>query len=252
VWQMLADVTNVSRLDDSERFWLSWKPAVGAVVAYFVVIFLLQSWMRKREGMSLRLVKLAHNGFLMLLSLAMVLGTAWELLLLILEGVEGSRLYCDSSLMKGKLWMWCYVFYLSKYYELLDTVIMVLGKKPLNVLHVYHHSAMVFLCLLMMQQRMLFFYSGVLINASIHTFMYYYYANASMGREVSWKKHLTTMQMVQFVLVMTTWWPLIPICHFNHSEIFTWAVNQLLMISFLLLFLQFYQRTYSGKPKKQE
>ena len=33
-----------------------------------------------------------------------------------------------------------YIFYTSKFYELLDTVLMVLKKKPLGFLHVYHHT----------------------------------------------------------------------------------------------------------------
>ena len=43
------------------------------------------------------------------------------------------------------------------------------------------------------------------LNAGVHTFMYLYYLLAALGPEVQkylwWKKYLTRMQMIQFVLV---------------------------------------------------
>ena len=33
-----------------------------------------------------------------------------------------------------------FIFYLSKYYEFLDTILLVLKKKPLDFLHCYHHA----------------------------------------------------------------------------------------------------------------
>ena len=57
--------------------------------------------------------------------------------------------FCESSSTKavGPLFFWSYVYYLSKYYELLDTVLqMMRGRPPPHfALHVYHHG-----CVLMM------------------------------------------------------------------------------------------------------
>lgn len=42
----------------------------------------------------------------------------------------------------GPIGLAAYIFYLSKYYEFVDTFILVLRKKPVIFLHVYHHAVM--------------------------------------------------------------------------------------------------------------
>ena len=58
----------------------------------------------------------------------------WSLSFLICEEESGPA--------KGALYYWSYMYYLSKYYELLDTVLQLArGKPPPNfILHVYHHA----------------------------------------------------------------------------------------------------------------
>ncbi len=48
--------------------------------------------------------------------------------------------------MTGSLPFWSYVFYLSKYYEWLDTVFLALKKKHLSFLHTYHHFITLWIC----------------------------------------------------------------------------------------------------------
>ena len=48
------------------------------------------------------------------------------------------------QIWNGPLGYFTYMFYLSKYYELIDTVILALRKKPTIPLHVYHHAIMLF------------------------------------------------------------------------------------------------------------
>lgn len=44
--------------------------------------------------------------------------------------------------LSGALHYWCYVYYLSKYYELLDTLLLVLRRKRIILLHALHHGLM--------------------------------------------------------------------------------------------------------------
>eukprot|EP00566_Odontella_aurita_P026723 CAMPEP_0113531926 /NCGR_PEP_ID=MMETSP0015_2-20120614/3766_1 /TAXON_ID=2838 /ORGANISM="Odontella" /LENGTH=178 /DNA_ID=CAMNT_0000430813 /DNA_START=160 /DNA_END=693 /DNA_ORIENTATION=+ /assembly_acc=CAM_ASM_000160 len=53
----------------------------------------------------------------------------------------------DSTPAKGALYYWSYIYYLSKYYELLDTALQLArGKPPPHFfLHVYHHAVVLFM-----------------------------------------------------------------------------------------------------------
>merc|ERR1719184_58880 len=87
-------------------------------------------------------------------------------------------------------------------------VYFVLKKKfaHLSPLHVIHHSTLPFLC--WWGPRFVgggqsgF---GPFLNSGVHTLMYLYYLLAACGPSLKpylwWKKYLTTIQLVQFVLV---------------------------------------------------
>jgi fatty acid elongase 3 len=158
------------------------------------------------------------------------------------------ELYCDSTHhMNGPIFFWSYVFYLSKYYEFFDTLFIILKKKELQFLHVYHHSIIVVLCLWFLRENVLFFFSGVVINATIHTFMYYYYSIASLGKTVWWKKYLTTGQIIQFIWGISSWWPFPVFCTLTSEIWMVWGFNQFVLFSFLVLFVQFFKKTYKSK-----
>lgn len=53
---------------------------------------------------------------------------------------------CSPSAYTQKLELLYYLNYLMKYWELADTMFMVLKKKPLKLLHYYHHSSTLVLC----------------------------------------------------------------------------------------------------------
>ena len=49
---------------------------------------------------------------------------------------------CSGAPLRGPLFWWCYVFYASKYYELVDTLLLVLRRKRVILLHAFHHASM--------------------------------------------------------------------------------------------------------------
>ncbi|XP_029308631.1 elongation of very long chain fatty acids protein 1a [Cottoperca gobio] len=103
----------------------------------------------------------------------------------------------------------CWLFYISKYLELLDTVFFVLRKKQSQItfLHVFHHSFMPWTwwwgITLTPAAGMGCFHA--MVNATVHVIMYFYYLLSAAGprfhKYLWWKKYMTAIQLTQFVIV---------------------------------------------------
>lgn len=157
--------------------------------------------------------------------------------------------YC--SVINRAAWL----FLISKVVDLLDTIFMVLRKKYIHItfLHVYHHVNMVlfswyYLKYIKGEQGIL---CGAL-NASVHVVMYSYYFLSALGPEVQkylwWKKYITKLQMVQFVMIFIY----ILILVLRDCPL-SKAYSTFLMFEsfiFFLLFLNFYIQTYIIKPRR--
>lgn len=118
-----------------------------SMLAYVFVIFSGQWIMKRYKPFELTFTVFLHNAGLSLAS--------FLLMLLIMERVVPRLLkngimwgFCapDSYEADGTLELFYYLNYLFKYYELLDTVFLVLRKKNVEFLHWYHHSMTMLLC----------------------------------------------------------------------------------------------------------
>ncbi|KAI1309057.1 Elongation of very long chain fatty acids protein 7 [Halotydeus destructor] len=96
-----------------------------------------------------------------------------------------------------------------KVFDLLDTVFFILRKKfnQVTTLHVIHHSIMPLTTIYSYKFCQNSFGSNIIIlNSFIHVVMYTYYFLSSFGPEMQpylwWKKHLTKLQLVQFVILL--------------------------------------------------
>ncbi|XP_057377789.1 elongation of very long chain fatty acids protein 7-like [Daphnia carinata] len=143
----------------------------------------------------------------------------------------------------------CWWYYFCKFTEFLDTVFFVLRKKfdQITNLHVIHHSIMPAACWWGVK-----FAAGGhgtffgMLNTFVHIIMYTYYLFSSMGPKYQkylwWKKHLTTMQMVQFVMVFLHSAQLFFIdCNYPKILAYAMCFNALM---FLSLFSNFYIQAY--------
>ena len=118
----------------------------GISTCYLLIIFSLKKIMNNREPFVLKKISLIHNAIMTLLSLFLLIGMIFSIFDVYFKSnsIEEFHdvLFCDSDKLingKGALFFFCYLFYLSKAYELFDTVLIVLKKGPLMFLHVYHH-----------------------------------------------------------------------------------------------------------------
>ncbi|KAF2849200.1 GNS1/SUR4 family protein-like protein [Plenodomus tracheiphilus IPT5] len=107
----------------------------------------------------------------------------------------------------GRLWneglaFWGWWFYLSKFYEVLDTAIILAKGKRSTTLQKYHHAG----AMLSMWAGMRFMAPPIwmfaLVNSGIHAMMYTYYTVSALGLRVPnvVKRTLTTLQITQFLV----------------------------------------------------
>jgi hypothetical protein len=114
--------------------------------------------------------------------------------------------FCDND---GSLWQagvgfWGTLFYVSKYWEFLDTIIIVFKGKDPSFLQVYHHAGVVLaMYLLVAAQETGGLFVITTLNSFIHTLMYAYFtltANVRLPKVIAniVRPSLTSFQLIQF------------------------------------------------------
>lgn len=149
-----------------------------------------------------------------------------------------------------------WMFFTSRLVEFADTIFFVLRKKNNQVssFHVFHHSSVptatwFFLKFAPGGNSAIF----PIINTCIHTIMYTYYFLATFPSAqpyLGWKKYLTQMQIVQFLIIIgCCLQPLfIPGCKFPRALL--WIMVAFSFV-FLYLFGDFYLKSYNKQKRQQ-
>jgi len=235
-------------------------PLIGSFF-YLVVILVLQSYMKNRQAIVMKKLWALHNFILTAVSIAMYIGVGkWVIETYLKYGLFS--VYCGSPSIKEEqnLMWWVNLFAFTKYYEFLDTVFLVLQKKELSFLHVWHHATVVPMCWFATDQLIVMGWITTFQNSGVHILMYYYYAMSSLGFRIWWRQYLTTIQIIQFAIDCLS---SLPFLYFYSNKIpcrgsiQAWMCANFLGISFFVLFLHFYFTNYKrtdsiSKPKKQE
>lgn len=153
--------------------------------------------------------------------------------------------------------VWILFFSLSKIAELFDTFFIVVHKKPLILLHWYHHTTVLLYCwyfLVYTAPSALYF---CVLNYGVHAVMYSYYFLMSAKMKPKWfnAKFITIIQLVQMVIgVILTVMGVIatksdPNCHTKWINI---VPTYIMYFSYFLLFLKFFINRYYGKGNKKK
>ncbi|KAF2862919.1 hypothetical protein K470DRAFT_268490 [Piedraia hortae CBS 480.64] len=107
----------------------------------------------------------------------------------------------------GRLWneglaFWGWLFYLSKYWEVLDTLIILAKGKEVDELHGFHHAGAIMSMWAGMRYMGPPIWIFTVFNSAIHAIMYGYYIYTSLGNSVrpALKRTLTTLQITQFII----------------------------------------------------
>jgi len=223
-------------------------PAIATCV-YITGLLVIPYLMKDREPFKLGKIVAIHNLVLSLWSLVMFAAITFSIAS---YAVRDSffRIVCDPGyqLAKGPHVFWYYIFYLSKFYEFFDTLFQLLRKKKPIFLHTYHHVITLWLVWITLTTKFTLQWTDIVANAFVHVFMYYYYYLAEKGVHVWWKKYITKIQIVQFVLDMVThfmWYYYARVVGYACSGVmWVFHFGNFVIMSFLLLFVKFYYDAY--------
>lgn len=96
----------------------------------------------------------------------------------------------------------CWLFYISKYYEIVDTAIILLKGKRVDLLQSYHHTGAIWTMYAGFRSAAPPVWLFVIFNSAVHSIMYCYYALSAMKLPFPrfLKKQITRMQITQFLV----------------------------------------------------
>lgn len=188
-------------LSMSRQFY--WAGPISAVL-YCVLVIFGRIYMKDKVAFDLRKWVFRWNVFLAIFS---TLGT----IRLVPQFVALCQNYGLSYLLNmppaltyknGTVGFFTNMFIFSKYFELVDTLLIVLRKRKLYFLHWYHHAiALLFTWDAGAKEQS----AGIIyaaMNYSVHSVMYTYYALAMVGPVPAWGSFITTIQILQMVFGM--------------------------------------------------
>lgn len=153
------------------------------------------------------------------------------------------------------------LFILSKLPELIDTVFIVLRKKPLIFLHWYHHVTVLAFCwhsYVTESGAGLYF---IAMNYTVHAVMYFYYFLQAIRAIPKWFPSwlITNMQILQMIIgtaivCFSIYFKNYGSTHFAVHEcnvqFDNLVVGGVIYASYLYLFMEFAVKRYILKPKK--
>eukprot|EP00698_Gefionella_okellyi_P006969 TRINITY_DN168_c0_g1_i1.p1 TRINITY_DN168_c0_g1~~TRINITY_DN168_c0_g1_i1.p1 ORF type:complete len:341 (-),score=74.49 TRINITY_DN168_c0_g1_i1:128-1081(-) len=144
-----------------------------------------------------------------------------------------------------------WLFYVSKTFEFLDTLWMILKKnnRQVSFLHVYHHASIFpFWYFITRGYPNGDAYWTAGLNSAVHTFMYAYYFLTSVGIRPPFKQMITVIQLTQFFLMLVQ-------CYVGITSecalprIFHWSLT-VYLATMISLFGNFAIQTYVIAPRK--
>ncbi|CAE8666492.1 unnamed protein product [Polarella glacialis] len=179
---------------------------VFATVFYLAIVFYLPGLLEKCEiKLRLNWMMIAWNLILAVFSIVGTVRTVPHLLRgLQSQGFEAT-VCTDPGLwyLDGPTGLWVGLFIYSKLPELMDTVFLVLRRRPVIFLHWFHHCTVLLYCWHSYHNRIgpgLWFAA---MNFSVHSIMYTYYAAMAgqWGRSLytTFAPLITTLQILQMV-----------------------------------------------------
>jgi len=252
IWDTFHLHTSPNKLHFSPALSGFYVPVVS-VLLYWMTLYGIKQFMKNRKPYELKYISLVHNFNMTALSLVMAIAFAYHAIRIFsLYGAFAT--YCGTFTSEDdKLGFWCNIFYLSKFYEFVDTIILVLRKKEPGTLHIVHHTITGLISWIAINSEIMMGWITAFNNSLVHVFMYYYYMMQTLKIPIWWKAYLTSAQILQFIVDCTT---SIPYVYFVFIEgrqcrgtVTAWILANISGFVLLSLFIQFFISSYVKKPK---
>lgn len=235
-----------------------------AVTLYVLMLWIVPKIVTKQVKFVEKIMPIWNLG-LSILSVCMLIGIGYPVYQYTME-LGFFKVLCGWTVIEtpSMAIFWIYVFALSKYAELFDTLWVLLKNpgRPVEFLHTWHHITVLLFTWYAEMWRFGVGYWFAIMNSLIHTFMYWYYFQMSIGGKPSWARLLTVGQISQMIIGtgLNAYWVYL---YFNDITCACGNPKLLLIAcavmygSYLYLFCDFFVRKYimgTSKPaaKKDE
>ena len=231
----------------------SIQTVIIIIGGYVLSLPLLRWIMKEQKPITVPRLMVVHNLFLMSASACLSVGISY----FVVKDVLKNGFYhsiCSAEVHDNPyLHLFYYINYLLKFYEFLDTYIMILKKKPVIFLHWYHHAITALLTYIQQNDYTPVQWVPIVMNLVVHVVMYSYYLLSALHIHVWWKRHLTLFQIVQFIVDLTVCgYCMIHLYDHPKSCVGTLraAYSGMGIIgSYFFLFLHFYRVNYKKRSK---
>eukprot|EP00276_Gloeochaete_wittrockiana_P018606 CAMPEP_0184337496 /NCGR_PEP_ID=MMETSP1089-20130417/5898_1 /TAXON_ID=38269 ORGANISM="Gloeochaete wittrockiana, Strain SAG46.84" /NCGR_SAMPLE_ID=MMETSP1089 /ASSEMBLY_ACC=CAM_ASM_000445 /LENGTH=299 /DNA_ID=CAMNT_0026663285 /DNA_START=62 /DNA_END=961 /DNA_ORIENTATION=+ len=232
-------------------------PITAEVLYVLLLVVFPRLFPKDHKGFNIKPLVAVWNLFLTVVSVQMFVGIIvpyWDYV----QRFGFWNVVCDKdqniSLGDPAMLYWGYVFALSKYFELFDTVFLLLKRpgRKVEFLHWYHHMTVLAFTWYAFYFRLSAGFQFTLFNAFVHSFMYFYYflRELNISPPTFVQQLLTSLQIFQMIYgiyINTNW----AIMWFNDGC--ECASPEIIMIScaimygsYLFLFLKFFFQKYFG------
>ncbi|KAJ1850904.1 hypothetical protein IW147_005135 [Coemansia sp. RSA 720] len=256
-------------LDSFALGWLypyamHWKAPLAIATAYILFVIRANPQkavsgkappLKRAQSPVFKRLVIAHN-------IALAVYSFWTLISMSRGLIDNLRTYgwyegiCDLrfTMWNDNLFRLSYYFYLSKYYEFIDTLIILYKGRRASILQMYHHAGAVITmwagCYYIAVPITFF----VITNSAIHAWMYTFYALTAAGIRPPGKQLLTSSQIFQFLFGISCclFYVFCPGCENDRQKLAIY-INLAYLFPLLGLFVSFFSQTYlrnSSKSKK--
>ena len=209
----------------------------------------------EKNKSTIEFVRMLHNLGLCLASLGMFIGVC-------MFGFEGGRTSIHGALCfrfrNEHIAHWIgYLFYLSKYWEWIDTAFLIIGNKKVSWLQYTHHMSTAILVYVNITPIVS---SASLLasftNCFVHIFMYYYFA-FPRGFMRKYRQAITVIQLIQHVACLSGW----TYIYLHIDQCYSTVLGIQLALGLYVMYLTFFSIFYfvqyvrggsTAKPKPQK